>query len=253
MRRKFLGSILILLLLSISTSLKAGETELYQVYRELLQAHVAEGIVDYRGFKKDEKLLDRYLDELDRTDPETLTDEQRLAFYINAYNGYTIKLILDNFDNNSPPSSIKKIGTLFKSPWKIKFAKVGGAVYTLDNIEHDIIRKQWHEPRIHFAVNCASKSCPPLISEPYIGSSIDAQLEASTRTFLADTKMNYLEGKTLYVSSLFKWYSEDFDKEPVQFFLDHTEGELHEQLSRLGNDITVKYLDYDWSLNSNKM
>jgi len=249
MRRNSLSSIVFLLLVCFSAVAGAGDAVLHRPYAELLKTHVSDGMVDYRGFKRDEALLARYLDKLDRTDPETMTDAEQLAFYINAYNAYTIKLILDNFKDGEPPSSIKKIGTLFTSPWKMRFAQVAGAVYTLDNIEHDIIREKWSEPRIHFAVNCASKSCPPLISEPYSGALIDAQLEASTRAFLADTNMNYLDGVTLRVSSIFKWYSEDFNDDPVQFFLDHTEGDLHERLSRLGSDITVKYLDYDWSLN----
>ena len=251
MNRKFSSYLLILLLLLAggSTFSAAGETEINQHYRGLLQAHVADGMVDYHGFKEDEKLLDQYLDTLNLTNPETLSEDQKLAFYINAYNAYTIKLILDNFDEKKPPSSIKKIGSLFTSPWKISFAKVAGNVYSLDNIEHDIIRKDWNEPRIHFAVNCASRSCPPLISEPYRGASIDAQLETSTRAFLADKTMNYLDGKTLYISSIFKWYAGDFKDDPSQFILDHTEGEMHERIAQLGKNVKIKYLDYDWSLN----
>lgn len=251
MKQKFSSYILILLLLfSVgSTFSGAGETEIHQQYRGLLQAHVADGMVDYHGFKKDETVLDHYLDTLNLTDPETLSDDQKLAFYINAYNAYTIKLILDNFDEKKPPSSIKKIGSLFTNPWKISFAKVAGNVYSLDNIEHDIIRKEWNEPRIHFAVNCASISCPPLISEPYRGASINAQLETSTKAFLADRRMNYLEGETLYISSIFKWYAGDFKDDPRQFILDHTEGEMHERIAQLRKNVKIKYLDYDWSLN----
>ncbi len=251
MNRKFSSyTLIVLLLLSVcSTFAAAAETEINQQYRGLLQSHVADGMVDYHGFKKDEKVLDQYLDALNLTDPETLSQDEKLAFYINAYNAYTIKLILDNFDEKKPPSSIKKIGSLFTSPWKISFAKVAGNVYSLDNIEHDIIRKEWNEPRIHFAVNCASRSCPPLISEPYRGESIDAQLETSTKAFLADRRMNYLEGETLFISSIFKWYAEDFKDDPRQFILDHTEGEMHERLAQLGKNVKIKYLDYDWSLN----
>ena len=251
MRLKLSGCLFLLLLLfSAGPAFSgAGEAEIHHQYELLLQTHVRDGVVDYLGFKEDEKLLDQYLDTLNRTDPEILAGDQKLAFYINSYNAYTIKLILDNFKDGSPPTSIKKIGTLFTSPWKISFAKIAGKVYSLDNIEHDIIRKEWNEPRIHFAVNCASKSCPPLISEPYWGASLDAQLESSTRAFLTDTNMNYLEGETLYVSSIFKWYGEDFKDDPVQFILDHTEGELHERIVQLGKEVRVKYLDYDWSLN----
>ena len=251
MRRKFSVYIFIALLLFSAAAAFSGDEEkaINQQYDTLLQAYVTDGMVDYLGFKKDEKILDQYLDTLDKTDPETLPEDQKLAFYINAYNAYTIKLILDNFKDDGPPASIKKIGTFFTSPWKISFAKVGGTLYSLDNIEHDIIRKQWNEPRIHFAVNCASLSCPPIIPEPYLGLSLDNQLEASTRAFLTDTKMNYLDGKTLYISSIFKWYAEDFKDGPVQFILDHTEGEMHDRIVQLGKEVKIKYLDYDWSLN----
>jgi len=240
---------LTLLLLTSPWNLAAGEG-IHRPYGELLQAHVIDGKVDYQGFKKDEEKLDLYLQSLAQTDLSTLSVDEKLAFYINAYNGYTIKLILDNYKNGAPPSSIKKIGSLFTSPWSITFANIAGEEFSLDTIEHDIIRKQWNEPRIHFAVNCASRSCPPLLSEPYTGALIDTQLEAATRDFLADPEMNYLEGQTLYISSIFKWYSEDFQDNPVQFFLDHTAGDLHEQIRKAGDVISVKYLRYDWSLNS---
>jgi hypothetical protein len=237
----------LLLFLLHAASLQASE--LHRAWGELLGRHVGPGVVDYQGFKKDEQQLDMYLDLLDQTDPDTLSDADRLAYFINAYNSYTVKLILDNFKDGQPPSSIRKIGGLFSSPWKIKFVKLGGKTYSLDNVEHDIIRPRFKEPRIHFAVNCASKSCPPLISEPYDGSRLDTQLEKVTREFLADSTHNRVEGDTLYVSSLFKWYGEDFQDEPAAFFLSYTDGELRERINRLGSDARVKYLDYDWSLN----
>lgn len=226
--------------------------ELHQTWAELLQRHVVSGVVDYQGFKTDEKLLDSYLVLLGQTDPASLAPEDQLAYYINAYNSYTIKLILDNFTDGQPPRSIRKIGGLFSNPWKISFARLGGKTYSLDNIEHDIIRPRFQEPRIHFAVNCASKSCPPLISEPYQGSRIDAQLEKSTKEFLHDPENNRLDGNTLHVSPIFKWYSEDFQNDPTSFFIAHTDGVLAENLSRIGADIRIEYLDYDWSLNDGR-
>ena len=160
MRPTILRFMPVLLFLLHAGSVFCAEDGFYQQYHDLLQAHVTEGLVDYHGFKKDEALLDQFLDKLNLTDPEVLPDRQRLAFYINAYNSYTIKLILDNFNEHGPPSSIKKIGTLFTSPWKLSVARINGKTLSLDAIEHDIIRAQWNEPRIHFAVNCASRSCP---------------------------------------------------------------------------------------------
>ncbi|MBT8361996.1 MAG: DUF547 domain-containing protein, partial [Deltaproteobacteria bacterium] len=103
--------------------------------------------------------------------------------------------------------------------------------------------------RIHFVVNCASQSCPPLISMPYLGETLDAQLDSSTRNFLADKEHNYIDSDTLYVSSIFKWYGEDFNDDAAAFFLKYAEGETLAELQRIGPDIRVKYLDYDWSLN----
>lgn len=239
--------------LMLGLLLQAGAAKadsLHQQWTRLLDKHVTQGKVDYQGFKKDEAELDSYLGILAATDPEALAEVDQLAYYINAYNSYTVKLILDNFKNGKPPASIRKIGGLFANPWKISFAVLGGKTYSLDNIEHDIIRVRFEEPRIHFAVNCASKSCPILISEAYEGDTLEDQLETSTREFLENKEHNYLKGDTLYVSSIFKWYSEDFEHGPLVFFLAHVTGNLYESLQDGAGRIRVKFLDYDWLLNS---
>ncbi len=230
----------------------AGAQNFHRQWTELLSKHVREGEVDYRDFKEDEENLDRYLDLLIRTDPESLPEADQLAFFINGYNAYTVKLILDNFKEGRPPQSIRQIGGLFSNPWKIDFAVLGGSTYSLDNIEHDIIRVRFNEPRIHFAVNCASQSCPILISEAYEGAVLDDQLEQSTKIFLENPDHNYLDGNTLYVSSIFKWYKEDFDDDPLSFFLAHTSGNLQQSLQEKAGSIRIKYLDYDWSLNGKR-
>jgi len=227
----------------------AADASDHMLWGMLLNKHVQGGAVDYQGFKKDEAELDRYLVSLAKTDPDALESSDQLALYINAYNAYTVKLILKNFRDGNPVQSIKKIGGLFTSPWSISFAEIGGKTLTLDQIEHEIIRPRFQDPRIHFAVNCASKSCPPLISAPYLGETLDTQLDTSTRNFLADRKHNYLDADTLYVSSIFKWYGDDFNDDPAAYFLKYLEGESLEQLRRIGPEIRVKYLDYDWSLN----
>ena len=240
--------VFVLVLLFLSAGAASAEL-LHNKWTELLNSHVNQGIVDYQGFKESEAELDAYLVQLAETDPEQLSEQDQLAYWINGYNSYTVKLILDNFKNGKPPSSIRRIGGLFSNPWKISFAVMGGATYTLDNIEHDIIRVRYDEPRIHFAVNCASKSCPILISEAYEGVTLDEQLEQSTRDFLENPEHNFLDGDTLYVSSIFKWYKEDFNDDPLSFFLTHTGGSLLQQLSTRKDQIRVKYADYDWSLN----
>lgn len=219
------------------------------LYGELLQQYVKDGQVDYSGFKKKEARLDAYLEYLAATDPAQMADKDRFAFYVNAYNAYTIKLILKNFKNNRPPASIKDIGSFFSKPWSIKFVIIGGKTYTLDNIEHDILRPTFKDPRVHFAVNCASKSCPPLISEPYSGEKLDQQLDASTSAFINNNQENRLEGTTLYISSIFKWFKEDFQNNPIVFFEKYAKGDLKKELAAQKGRIRVKYLDYDWSLN----
>jgi hypothetical protein len=229
----------------------AAADNLHQAWSELLGKYVSAGVVDYQAFKSEEGRLNEYLDILDATDPEPLPKAERLAFYINAYNAYTVKLILSHFENGGPVKSIRDIGGIFSGPWDIKLCRIGGKLYTLDNIEHDIIRPAFKEPRVHFAVNCASQSCPPLISEAYVGSKLEDQLQANTIQFINDEEFNRLDGSTLYVSTIFKWFSEDFNDDIVEFFRQYARGSLQNRLLALGDDIKVKYLDYDWTLNNN--
>ncbi len=218
----------------------------HRLYAALLERYVKNGVVDYQGFRKDEAELDRYLKILERTDTKALSRNEQFAFYINAYNAWTIKLILSAYPDIQ---SIKDLGGLFKSPWKKKIARIDGDVITLDNIEHDILRARFKDPRIHFAVNCASKSCPPLRSEPYRGDVLDHQLTEMTEAFINDPEHNHLQGGVLYVSSIFKWYSEDFNDDIVGFFMKYAEGELKKELRKQAGDVEVEHLDYDWSLN----
>jgi len=223
---------------------------LHSAWSMLLEKYVKDGGVDYVGFKKDEASLDEYLAFLDAADPLKLSTDEQLALYINAYNSYTVKLILDHFEDGQPVSSIKKIGGFFTGPWKIKFCRVGGEVYSLDNIEHDIIRPLFKEPRIHFAVNCASKSCPPLISEAYEADILELQLNANTIAFVNNAKFNYVEGSNLYISKIFTWFAEDFDNDPLGFIAQYAKSDFKESLAKLGSSVNLNYLDYDWSLNS---
>jgi hypothetical protein len=239
----FLG--LPLILAAAPPEVKSETKVNHSLYGELLEIHVKNGVVDYKGLKDDENKLDQYLKILDQTNPDELPRKEQFSLYINAYNAYTIKLILDNY----PVKSIKDIGGLLKSPWKIKFCKIGGKIYTLDEIEHEILRPRYKDPRIHFAVNCASKGCPPLMSEPYRADLLEGQLEKNTIEFLNDPKRNYLDGRTLYVSRIFKWFRGDFEDDIVGFFLKYAQGEFRQRLATQKDRIRVKYLDYDWSLN----
>ena len=217
-----------------------------RIYAELLTKYVENGHVDYARFKHDEARLDQYLKVLEQVDPEHLPREEQFAFYINAYNAWTIKLILTGYPG---VKSIKDLGSLLQSPWKKEFVRIHGKTLTLDDIEHTILRPRFKDPRVHFAIVCASKSCPPLISEPYCGATLDAQLTRVTSDFLNSPANSRLEGNTLRVSSIFKWFAEDFNKDVVGFYLRFAQGELKQKLQAGRDRIEVKYLDYDWSLN----
>lgn len=221
----------------------------HSLFADLLKRYVKHGVVDYQGFKSEEEKLDGYLKVLKKTDTGRLSRNEQFAFYINTYNAWTIKLILGAYPG------IKSIWDLggriikWRSPFRKKMVRIEGKTISLDYLEHGMIRPRFKDPRVHFAVNCASKSCPPLISEPYIGSILDQQLDASTRAFLHNPQRNYLQANTLYVSKIFKWYAEDFDNDIVSFFLRFAQGELKEKLIVQKDEIEVKYLEYDWSLN----
>jgi len=230
------------LLLPVST----WSAEEHQRFGVLLTKYNQSGHVDYAGFKSEETRLDAYLEKLAGIDPESLPRQERFAFYINAYNAWTIKLILSGYPG---VTSIKKLGSLFKSPWKKKFVRIGGRLTTLDHIEHDILRPEFQDPRVHFAVNCASIGCPPLYKEPFTGPRLDLQLNTATRNFINDPRYNRLKGDTLYVSSIFKWFNEDFNDDIVGFFQKHASGELKRDILARKLSLKIKYLDYDWSLN----
>jgi hypothetical protein len=224
----------------------AGRTVDYSIYEDLLSKHVSNGMVNYAGFKADEARLDQFLKSLEQVDPGQLLREEQFAFYINAYNAWTIKLILTGYPG---VKSIKDLGSLWQSPWKKEFVRLHGGIFTLDHIEHDILRPRFRDPRVHFAINCAAKSCPPLLSEPYRGEALNAQLTRATADFLNQPANSRLEGDQLWVSSIFKWFTEDFNRDVVGFYLQHARDNLKQKLETSRGRIEVKYLDYDWSLN----
>jgi hypothetical protein len=215
------------------------------IYADLLGRYVKAGAVDYKGLKTQEARLDAYLASLAEVDPDGMSRDARFAFYINAYNAWTIKLILTGYPG---VASIKDLGSLFSSPWKKKIARIDGKTLTLDQIEHEILRPVFKDARVHFAINCAALSCPPLRSEPYVASRLDAQLTDATVAFINREDRNYLKADTLYVSKIFKWFNEDFRPDVEAFFRQYATGDLKKGLKG-AKDLRVSYLDYDWSLN----
>lgn len=238
-----------LLLIFLLLPLGAQAAELHSGWDQLLKKHVRNGQVNYTAFKMDEPRLDVYLSRLNATDPGSLSRHEQLAYYLNAYNAYTVKLILKNFRADKPVNSIKDIGGLFTSPWKLRHVRLGGQTLSLDEVEHEILRPRFNEPRIHFAINCAAKSCPPLISDAYTGEEVERQLQDNTVAFLNDRRATYVAGDTLYVSKIFKWFGEDFDNDIKGFVEKYAAPELLGKMNRVGSDLQLRFLQYDWSLN----
>ena len=224
-----------------------GESISHSSFTKLLQKHVApSGEVDYEGFQEDSEGLQEYLDLLSDNPPaDSWSKNEKLAYWINAYNAYTIKLIADNY----PLESIQDLHPTIKIPgvstvWHKKFFKIGGEDMSLNIIEHKILRKDFEEPRIHFAINCASKSCPKLQNKAFTADGMERQLEAATKEFVNDDFRNKLGHDRVQVSKIFKWFTGDFTENGslLDFIRKYAAKEI-------GEDAEVDYLDYDWSLN----
>lgn len=264
------SAILAWLLWLVAASAQAAGFD-HAVWDGLLQRHVvvlAEGRatqVDYAGMARERARLKAYLDALAAVRPaefERWPKPERLAFLINAYNAWTVELVLTRYPDLR---SIKDLGGVFSSPWKKRFVPLLGQTHSLDDIEHGLIRAEgvYEEPRIHFAVNCASIGCPALRNEAYAGKRLDAQLEDATRRFLADRSRNRFNPATrrLEVSKIFDWYRQDFERgwgghtRLSQFFARHadvlTDAEADRQLLRAG-EARISHLDYDWALNAHR-
>lgn len=220
-------------------------------WAKLLRDHVVQGKVDYQGMLRDSSLLDEYLITLEKTDLKAISNQEKLALFINGYNACTVRLILDHSTKGAVVGSIKDIGSWFSSPWDIRFCSIGGTKYTLNEIEHDVIRAQFTEPRVHFALNCASKSCPPLASVPYQGATLDAQLEKQAIDFVNNPRSNFVQDSTLHLSKIFDWYKKDFPGGVYNFVKKYASGALLQQLSTSPDTLPIRYNEYDWSLNNN--
>lgn len=231
----------------------------HSAFNEVLQEYVNEqGMVDYARLKESGD-LDVYLQQLAQTDPSSLDESEQLAFWINAYNAQTIKLILDNY----PVESIRRItpvsvpGTSVNipgvnDPFDLEFATIGGETYSLNDIEHGTIREEFDEPRIHFALVCAAMSCPKLRREAYTGAELDAQLEDQTTTFLHNEAKNQIpaDDETIRLSKIFDWFGGDFGSSKAErqaFLAPFFEGDVRQKLEEGTYDI--KFVDYDWTLN----
>lgn len=220
-------------------------------WTRILTAHVKNGEVDYAALKASPQELQSYLDSLaavTRPEFDAWPEPDQIAFLLNLYNAATLKLVADNY----PVKSIKDIGGLFGNPWKLKVVRLWDRLTTLDDVEHGILRAEYQEPRIHFALVCAARSCPPLRPEAYVGKRLDAQLQDQGRIFLADRAKNRVDpaGQTLWLSPIFKWFQEDFTangKTVAEFVVPFLPAAEISGVSP--KDFKVRYTDYDWSLN----
>lgn len=213
----------------------------HSAWDNLLKKHVdSEGMVDYKGFKNDREALNKYLQKLSSTEPtDAWSVQELLAFYINLYNAYTVDLILNNY----PTESIQDIDGAFTKG----FVPVGDRELSLGGIENGILRKM-DEPRIHFAINCASISCPKLLDEAFTASKINEQLDEVTREFINSDK-NEITANTPKVSSIFKWYAKDYtvngNKDVIGFINKYSDTEINPR-------VELQYKDYNWKLNEQK-
>ena len=216
-------------------------------FTRVLKARVKDGWVDYAGLRKDRTDLAGYLKTLEsvkKRDFHAWTNPQKIAFWINAYNAYTLKLIIDH----RPVKSIKDLGGFFTSVFGKDFIPLHNLFdeeVDLNTLEHDTLRKKFDEPRIHFALVCASKSCPQLRPEAYRAEILDAQLDDQARIFLNDRTKNRYDAatRTLYLSKIFDWFDGDFEK---------ANGTVRDYVApylEIPKNARIRHLPYDWSLN----
>lgn len=247
--------------------------DFYTAYQNVLSEFVDdEGMVDYAGLNEDPSELNAFLEglgSLPREIFDSWSEDEQIAFYINVYNAYTLKAIIDHYPIKAswfgslrfPDNSIRQIsGVWTELKWPVM-----GREMTLDQIEHETLRVDYNEPRIHFAVNCASMGCPLLHNEPYLGETLDAQLDAQVERFLQrDTDFQLKrESKTVKLSKILDWYGGDFahyagaavrfdylgenERGVMNFLYPYLNEEQQAFLNE--NRIDIDYIDYDWSLN----
>ena len=237
----------------------------HQLLDIVLDQYVQGPLVEYGALKADRGGLDSYLSELSQTEPETLLSGSpalQLAFWINAYNACALKLVIDNYPikKRGFPSSL--LGSLKGVPsnsirqisdtWGRRFCPVSGSERSLDEIEHEVLRPMG-EPRIHFALNCASRSCPVLVGRAYTAGELCSQLDEAVQRFVSDSAQYRLirgDSPQLVVSKILDWYKDDFGgTEGVVDFLLQYVGEPDSEYIRAYAPVRVEYADYDWTLN----
>lgn len=217
----------------------------HETWNELLKKHVSiDGKVNYKGFKADSEKLNQYLTLLsaNKPDEKLWTKDEQKCYWINAYNAFTIKLIIDNY----PVKSINDVAKgIANSPWDIKFIKIGNESFSLNVIEHEKLRKSFGDARFHFALVCAAKSCPILLNEAYTVDKLEIQLDKQSRLFINDKVKNNITKTNIKISKIFEWYADDFksgNNSVIDFINKYA-------TVKINADASVSYLEYNWDLN----
>lgn len=257
-----LSALLVAMPSRASALVNSGFDHQHTAFTGILQQHVVtfdNGLkagVDYPALAADPKPLNAYLQSLSAVSPAEFngwSTAEQLSFLINAYNGFTLQLIVDNYPQFAAgdADSIRDLGSLFSSPWEIEFFTLLGAPRHLDWLEHETIRQQYDEPRIHAALVCAAISCPPLRPEAFVAHQLDQQLDDQMRIFLSDRNINGINAEGLYLSKIFDWYGSDFGN--LQAYLTRYSSALTDnpaQAERLQTaNLKLRFTDYNWQLN----
>ena len=237
----------------------------HQAFTDILSNYVVvtsnqqQSSVNYAALAENRTELDAYLASLSavsKAEYSSWTSDQQLAFLINAYNGFTLQLIVDHYDEFAAgdATSIRDLGELFSTPWRLEFFTLLEEQRHLDWVEHSTIRRDFDEPRIHAALVCAAVSCPKLREEAFTGAQLAAELEEQMQLFLADRSKNGIDEKGLYLSKIFDWYADDFGHVPTylkqyQEAVADTPTDKHELQS---GTLKVRYTEYDWTLNTSE-
>jgi len=235
-------NLILIVALALGTfSFAAGQPD-HSILDRLLNKYVSSaGKVNYKGLKTKMDTLDAYLLELKAHAPASdWTKNDKKAYYINAYNAYTLKLVLTKY----PVASVKDISFSGKDLWSTKLVKLGENVYTLGQVENDLLRKMG-DPRIHFAINCASYSCPKIWNYAYTAANVSSQMDKLTKAYINDVKHNIITENKIKISQLFEWYAADFVTP------EHTLIQYLNKYStiQIAANAKVEYLPYNWSLN----
>jgi hypothetical protein len=237
-----------LLCLILGTVPEQSEFFDHSAWNSVLQGSVVGDRVDYAALLQDSSLLETYLGQLEQARPSSWSEQEQLAFWINAYNAVMVRSVLDNWPLDSV-LDISKILKLIPTGWVFhKKHKVAGAERSLNDIEHRFLRGRFKDPRIHAAINCASISCPPLLDEAYVAEHLDEQLDSAMALFLMDHERNQLGARPPRLSKIFKWFRDDFEAEGSLW--NFVRNALPDSVAAsLPLEARPDFLPYDWALN----